>query len=78
MDEQLPEKKSITASELMIECLEKFGELEPEHAILIFTTKLGHVAYRSTDINVAVKLGMLEFAREMIVRRAFDEIPRES
>jgi hypothetical protein len=62
----------ISPSELMIETLEKFGSMEPEHALVIYISKDGHIAYNSTGTSVALKLGLMDFVREMLMRRAFE------
>ena len=61
-----------TASELLIHCLEDFGNDEPEHALVIYTTKSGDIAWSSTSTHVSQRLGMVEMVRTLMKKKLTD------
>lgn len=67
-------KPRITPSQLLIETLEKFGDGrdEVQDVVIIWSAGDADVGYNSTNCAMYMKVGMLEIAREMMLRRLFD------
>ena len=56
-----------TPTELLMSVLEDFGTYEPEAAIVIFTDQSGALQLSSCQLKKATVLGMLEWAKHMIL-----------
>jgi len=57
-------------AELLIRCLEDFGESEAAVAIVIFREQDGNLRYRvAEDCNISEAVGMLTCARETILQK---------
>lgn len=61
-----------TGTELLIETMELFSESEPSAVIVIFVAEDGFMKYKSNIDSTCMKIGMLEFAKECVVRTAFE------
>lgn len=51
--------KPPTPTEVLIRCMEDFGNDEPEQVVVIYRTKKGDLAWFSNDLSSAYFLGML-------------------
>lgn len=60
-----------SATNVLIRTMEEFGQSEPTSVLIIFVCEDGSVKYSSNIDGATTKLGMLDFAREIILRRAF-------
>lgn len=61
----------MTGSEVLINTLEDFGQIEPTEVIVIYTNANGDLVYRSNIEGTSMKIGMLTMALEVIKRRCF-------
>lgn len=64
------EYKQRTPTELLMNCLEDFGESEPIHAIVIYTNSAGDLCWQSTSNQLSNRVGMLECAKHYMLDRA--------
>ncbi len=62
-----------TASELLITLLERFGEQEPVHTIVLFTAEDGSLNWRSNTGGVWETIGILELAKHSMMRNTLGE-----
>lgn len=69
-DQAVEQKRSQTASELLIEVLEDFGKDEPDIAMVIWTTKSGDLAWSANTKNLSVRVGLLESTKHFILKQA--------
>ena len=60
-------------TETLITCLEDFGADEPKDVIVIYTTKSGDIAWSSSVSNFSIKLGLLEFCKACILKKALEQ-----
>lgn len=63
----------MTATELLIETMESFSEAEPSSIIVVFVAADGFMKYKSNIDSTCMKIGMLEFAKECVVKRSFED-----
>jgi hypothetical protein len=61
----------MTGTELLIEAMESFGESEPSAVIVVYVSDDGFMKYKSNINSTCMKIGMLEFAKECVTRKAF-------
>lgn len=66
METEQDSERSPTPSEVLIKCLEKFGEEEPEGVCVIFTT--GDAVWTYSNVRRTQLLGMLEMAKDYVLR----------
>ncbi len=64
------EPKETTPSELLMECLERFGACEPLQALVIYTDEAGNICWNSTTTSRSQQIGMLELTRWFILEEA--------
>lgn len=60
-----------SATGVLIKAMEEFGQSEPTSVLVIFVCEDGCIKYSSNIDSTAMKLGMLDMTRELIMRRAF-------
>lgn len=56
-----------TPSQTLIAALEEFGADEPAECLVIFTTQGGDICTMSSTDLIAVKLGMLEMVKTIVM-----------
>lgn len=56
-----------TATEILMTCLEDFGEDEPENVIVVWNTKSGDMAWLSNIRFTSAKVGLLELAKSHVL-----------
>jgi hypothetical protein len=62
-----------TATEVLVESLESFGESEPETVIVLFTNQAGELKWRTNTDSVTEKLGMLKFMEAALLKIALSD-----
>lgn len=62
------ETKEKTPTEVMISALEQFGEDEPETLLILSLTKGGDLCWNSNTNRTAIKLGMVELYKQILVK----------
>lgn len=60
-----------SATATMIRAMEEFSVSEPKAVLIVFMCEDGSVKFSSNIDGPALKLGLLDFARAMILNRAF-------
>lgn len=65
----MPEVRQ-TSTEMLIKVFEDFANDEPEELMVIFTDKGGNIAFHSNTDSTSKKLGLIEFAKAMILKSA--------
>jgi hypothetical protein len=61
-----------TPTELIMKCLEEFGECEAVNCIVIWTDAAGDICWSSSTDSQVVKIGMVEFVKQLLVKRMGD------
>ncbi len=63
----MSDEPELTPSQLLMECLERFGACEPICAIVIYTDEAGNICWNSTTTSRSQQVGMLELTKLFIV-----------
>ena len=66
-------KNPDSPTELLVEVMESFSDAEPSSMLIIYTDEKGMLQYRSNIDSTSMKIGMLEFAKQIILDRAFKD-----
>ena len=62
-----------SATHVLIRTMEEFGQSEPTAVLVIFVCEDGSVKYSSNIDGAMMKLGMLEFAKALVLNRVFSQ-----
>ncbi len=68
MSEKMP-----TATEVLVEAMESFGESEPEVVLVLYTNAEGNLVWKTNTDSIAMKLGMMMYAEACMLNRIFKD-----
>jgi hypothetical protein len=57
-----------TPTELVMKCLEEFGQCEAVNALVIWTDEAGDICWSATTDSQVQKFGMIEFVKQMLIK----------
>lgn len=58
-----------SATDTLMSAMEDFGESEPKECMVIWTDEGGDICWSSTTDSQAMKLGMLEMVKQLVIGR---------
>lgn len=61
-------RQEMSASQIVMDAIEQFGESEPDHAIVIYTSQ--NTVTIVTNARSVTALGMLRLAEDMVVKKS--------
>lgn len=67
----MSEEKTRTPTQTLVDCMESFGEDDPQDLLIVYTTKSGDFCMSCTTDRLTTKLGLLEFAKAFVTEGAF-------
>lgn len=63
------DKKNITPSQVLMNCLEEFGACEPTNLMVIWVNEAGDLCWQSTAMPLSQGVGMLEVTKKCILAK---------